>query len=87
MKSQQLVTPAFYDKQLKYRDVRDDESAEMLDLIFSTRSFDLGPAYNWGNLMSAYYTIDPDYASRFESLLSPAETAMEECIVNFESME
>ncbi len=87
MKSQQLVTPAFYDKQLKYRDVRDDESAEMLDLIFSTRSFDLGPAYNWGNLMSAYYTIDPNYTHRFESLLSAAETAMEECIVNFQSME
>ena len=87
MKSQQLVTPAFYDKQLKYRDVRDDESAEMLDLMFSTRSFDLGPAYNRGNLMSAYYTLDTDYASRFEGLLSAAEAAMEDCVESIQAIQ
>ena len=77
MKSQELVTPAFYDKQLKQRDVRDDESSEVLDLLFATRSFDLGPAYNWGNLMTAYYTIDSNFASRFDGLLDAAETAMQ----------
>ena len=87
MKSQQFVTPAFYDKQLKYRDVRDDESAEMLDLMFSTRSFDLGPAYNWGNLMSAYYTLDTDYASRFESLIPAAESAMEDCVESIQAIQ
>ncbi len=87
MKSQQLVTPSFYNKQLKYRDVRDDESGEMLDLMFKTRSFDLGPAYNWGGLMTAYYTIDPNYASRFESLLSAAEAEMDQCVLNIQSIE
>ena len=79
-KSQELVTPAFYDTQLKYRDLHDNESREVLDLLFATRSFDLGPAYNWGGLMSAYTTIDSNYASRFDSLRDAAEVAIEETI-------
>lgn len=76
MESQKRVTPEFYDIQLKYRDSRDDESARMLDLIFATRSFDLGPIYNWGNLMSGYYGLDHNYASRFDACLNAAELAM-----------
>ena len=83
MKSQELVTPEFYDLQLKYRDLRDDESSEVLDLLFATRSFDLGPAYNWGGLMAAYTTIDSNYASRFDSLLGAAEIAIEVTIEDF----
>ncbi len=80
MKSQEWVTPEFYDIQLKYRDARDDDSAEMLDLIFATRSFDLGPIYNWGNIMNCYYLLDTNYASRFQSLLDAAETAMQSTV-------
>lgn len=86
MKSKELVTPEFYDTQLKYRDLRDDESSEVLDLLFATRSFDLGPAYNWGNLMTAYYTIDSNFASRFDGLLDAAEMAMELTIEDFLSL-
>ncbi len=85
MGSQELVTPAFYDRQLKYRDVRDNESGEMLDIIFSTRLFDLGPIYNWGDLMSVCYTIDTNYASRFDALLEQAKAAMEQGILDMQS--
>lgn len=80
MESQKRVTPEFYDIQLKYRDARDTESAEMLDLIFATRSFDLGPIYNWGGLMNGYVVADTNYASRFDSVLPAAQKAMEETI-------
>ena len=76
MKSQEIVTPEFYENQLKYRDARDDESAEMLDLIFATRSFDLAPVFSWGNIMTCYMTMDLNYASRFDSTLTAAEMAM-----------
>ncbi len=85
MGSQELVTPAFYDIQLKYRDVRDNESGEMLDIIFATRLFDLGPIYNWGDLMSVCYTIDTNYASRFAALLDAANAAMEQGIRDMQS--
>ena len=80
MKSQELVTPEFYDIQLKYRDARDDDSAEMLDLIFSTRAFDLGPVFSWGNILNCYTTMDNNYASRFDSTLDAAELAMADSI-------
>ncbi len=80
MHSQKLVTPEFYETQLKYRDTRDNESAAMLDLIFATRSFDLTPVYNWGGLLDCYTTMDTNYASRFDSILDAAETAMQDTI-------
>ena len=85
MKSQEMVTPEFYEMQLKGRDTRDDESAEMLDLIFSTRSFDLAPIFNWGGIMDCFYTLDTNYASRFESLADGIKLAMESCVENFDS--
>ena len=80
MKSQEMVTPEFYEMQLKGRDTRDNESAEMLDIIFASRSFDLGPIYNWGDIMNCYYTIDTNYASRFDSLSDGAKIAIEDFI-------
>ena len=78
--SKHLVTPAYYDVQLKYRDSRDDESGEMLDIIFASRTFDLGCAYSWGGLVGQYMTLDANVASRFESTLSKAETELQEML-------
>lgn len=78
--SKQRVTPAYYDVQLKYRDLRDNESGEMLDLIFASRTFDLGCYYNWGNVRDLYTDIDKNVASRFEAKLSQAELEMQEFI-------
>ena len=78
--SKHLVTPAYYDVQLKYRDSRDDESGEMLDIIFASRTFDLGCAYSWGGLVGQYMTLDPNVASRFESTLGKAETELQEML-------
>lgn len=86
MKSREIVTPEFYEVQLKGRDARDDESEEMLDLIFSTRSFDLGPVFNWGDLMQCYYTVDPNFASRFDSVVDAAKLAMENAVANIQSI-
>ena len=78
--SKQRVTPAYYDVQLKYRDTRDSESGEMLDLIFASRTFDLGCYYNWGGVRDLYTDIDPNVASRFENKIHIAQGAMDEFI-------
>ena len=83
MKSKELVTPEFYDIQLKYRDTRDSESAEMLDIIFSTRSFDVGATYNWGGILGLYTKLDSDFASRFDANLDAIKAAMEETVETF----
>lgn len=40
------VTPAYYDVALSGKFTRDEESAEMLELIFTTKFYDLG---QWGS--------------------------------------
>ncbi len=44
--SKEYMTPAYYQKTLVGTYFRDDESAAMLDLIFSTYCYDLGVYYN-----------------------------------------
>lgn len=41
------LTPAFYDVTLKGKVVKDVESREMLDIIFSSKSYDLGVFADW----------------------------------------
>ena len=45
---QQLLTPAYYEKTLVGQYTRDEESADMLDIIFATRVYDVGVYYNIG---------------------------------------
>jgi hypothetical protein len=78
--SEHKLTPAFYDVQLKYRDTRDEDSAEMLDIIFSSRTFDLGATFGWGGILADYQTLDRNYASRFDSTISKAEAKLEETL-------
>ncbi|MBQ1206848.1 MAG: extracellular solute-binding protein [Clostridia bacterium] len=79
--SKRLVTPAYYDIQLKYRDSRDDESGEMLDLIFASRTFDLGCYYNWAGIRSHYMSLSSaDIVSRFDAIIVPAIVEMEQFV-------
>lgn len=75
--SREIVTPAYYDIQLKYRDARDEDSSEMLDRIFASRTYDLGAAFNWGDTLTNYMVMDMNFVSRFESIMGPAEVALE----------
>ncbi|MBE6612176.1 MAG: hypothetical protein E7632_06770 [Ruminococcaceae bacterium] len=44
------ITPAYYDVVLRAKLTRDEESYEMLDLIFDSRQFDVVYAFNWGKI-------------------------------------
>ncbi len=52
-----IITPAYYEGQLKSRYSRDEESAAMLDIIFENRSYDLGVFFDWGGAYA--YLKDP----------------------------
>ncbi len=52
--SYKLVKPAYYDTMLTSRNVRDPDSAEMLDIIFQNRTYDL-----------AIYFVDLGFSSLF----------------------
>ncbi|MCL2814834.1 MAG: ABC transporter substrate-binding protein [Oscillospiraceae bacterium] len=50
--SMHILTPAYYELQLKRKLTRDDESAEMLDIIFENRIYSTVQLYNWGGIIS-----------------------------------
>ncbi len=49
---QQTVTPVYKENMLKRRYAPDADSADMLDIIYANRSFDVGYVCNWGEITS-----------------------------------
>ena len=75
--SRYTLRPAYYDRSLIGQHVRDDESEEMLDIIFATRIYDLGWYYQIGGYDMGMINImrerRGDFASTFERSLGRAE--------------
>lgn len=78
---------AYYDNALKTRYARDDESGDMLDIIFDTRVYDMGYIYNWGGIgtliESMYASKKNTFASEYEKVREKALTAMQKTIDEF----
>ena len=78
--SMYTLTPAYYDLAVKGKAARDEESLEMLDLIFSNCVYDLGYAYDWGSLVNTISNLmtnkAPNISSTVEKNLPKAEKAL-----------
>ncbi|MHB1150950.1 MAG: type 2 periplasmic-binding domain-containing protein [Eubacteriales bacterium] len=84
------LTPAYYDICLTNKYVRDEESAEMLDLIFSKVVMDNANIFSWGSLQSAVSSAIADgsaIASAIESKRSATEKAIEKTVTAYEDIE
>ncbi len=79
---------AYYDNVLKAKGARDEESSEMLDIIFENRVFDLGYMYDWGGITAAInkLEIDGNIASTIDSNLQAAKTAMQKTIDDYNAL-
>ncbi len=89
--SMDTLTPAYYDNALKGRYVRDEESGDMLDIIFATRVYDLGFIFDWGGAGSLvtkrFQAKSTDFASAVEGIQTKAETALTEALENFAKLQ
>ena len=78
------LTKAYYDITLKGKNTRDDESEEMLDLIFSTRVIDQGMFFNWSGMLDFIVGFasrkQVDFASRYEKTEPKWITAIEKTV-------
>ena len=83
--SAKTVIPAYYDISLKTKDTRDEESSKMLDLIFSTRVYDLGDTY-WspilrdGMFLDMFSRNDRNLASHLERIEPRINSELEKVI-------
>ena len=48
--AQQYITPAFIDFTVLDKSIRDEDSAEMVELILDTQTFGMAYIFNWGQL-------------------------------------
>ena len=82
--SQDTIVPAYYDNLLENKIARDNDSVEMLKMIFNSIIYDIGACYNWGNLwfMHQQFIMEErrDYVSFFESQSGKIYAEMEKTI-------
>ncbi len=78
------ITPAYYDTTLKYRDLKDDESMEMLDIIFDNVVYDIGIIYNFGNLTKIIEDLmakkSPYIASAYDTNKNVIQSDINKCV-------
>lgn len=83
-KSKYTVTEAYYNKALTYKYMRDEDSVEMLDIILSSRVYDLAYIYDWGSIFTGIMTLvksgKTDVASTWDKKMKSADKAMQKTI-------
>ncbi len=85
------LTPAYYDNALKTRYVRDEESGDMLDIIFATRVYDLGFISDWGGagslVTNLYNGKSADLASGWARIQKVAQKQLDKALASFEGLQ
>jgi len=78
--SGEMVLPLYYDVLLDTKFARDEESSEMLDIIFGNSAYDIGMVYS--NFNNLFYTLvymhrdgNPDFASYYATYESTVQAS------------
>ena len=81
------VLDAYYDILLSGKVARDEESTEMLSLIFSTVVLDIGATYNWGNCWFTYQQYiagrKDNWVSTWATIEKAAQSALEKTVEQY----
>ncbi|MCL2772050.1 MAG: extracellular solute-binding protein [Oscillospiraceae bacterium] len=84
--SRYTLRPAFYEKSLLGKNTRDEESGEMLDIIFATRVYDFGWYYQIGGLDMGMINIIRNKSGTFASTVEKAMGKVEKDIQNINDL-
>lgn len=90
--SMDTVRPAYFEYTLNRKRARDDESLDMLEIITSSRIFDVGLVYNWGGIATEYRNNvvqrkSESLSTVFEKFSGPAQTAIDKSMEIFMAIE
>lgn len=91
---------AYIEVIMKNRKIQDDESAEILDLIFESRVYDFGTVFNWGGASEgdvksitgfmnniAFHSGTNTFVSTWETIASGVQTALDETVDKYLALE
>lgn len=89
--SSKTLIPEYYDSILENRYLRDEESREMLNIIFGSRIFDIAFIYNWGGFYTYIQGITAgstnDFASNYDKNIEKAQADLDATIALYQRME
>jgi hypothetical protein len=89
--SRYTLQPAYYDVVLTRKMARDEESEEMLDIIFGNRVYDIGAIYAFGDAFIGLITLcdrsNRDVASYYERRSGAMQRDIDRVIDRFEAMD
>ena len=71
------LTPAYYEQTLVGQYMRDDESVEMLDIIFASAMYDIGIYYKIGGLSNSVMAMAKSKQNTFASIYDAARQSAE----------
>ena len=87
--STDTLRAAYYDTTLQGKVLRDNDSAEMLDIIFANRIYDLALIYNWGkwdDYLCNARTAKNNFASTYEKKLPQTEEEIAKTVEAYQSV-
>ena len=86
--SHEGVRDTYFNETLDFKYIQDEESQEMLDIIFKNGYFELADVYGWGDLSSkiktSLYSGRADVVSRVERVSAKVDAEISETLVAFE---
>jgi len=89
--SRYTLQPAYYDVVLQRKFTRDEESSDMLDIIFSTRVYDIGGVYSFGNVFMDYIELSMTHnraiASYYERRSATMERDIDRLVTRIQDMD
>ncbi|MCL1858833.1 MAG: hypothetical protein FWF92_06320 [Oscillospiraceae bacterium] len=80
---EKIIKPAYYDVCLTRKYTRDEESNDMLDIIFKSTSYDLGIYANFGNIAGSMRTMMEKGTNTYASTYEKQESKITNEIVKF----
>lgn len=89
--SYKSILPKYYDVVLNVKMVRDEESVDMLKIIFDSKTFDFGYAYgDWDTsflFLDCIHKEDTAFVSKYEKRAKTAEKALDKVLAEYGKLE
>jgi len=77
--AQQYITPSFIDVSVKDKAARDEDSVNMINMIYSNQVFDIGYIFNWGDMKKMFtgmISSGKNFASSWAEIESKVESEL-----------
>lgn len=77
---QQTVKPAFIEKTISNKVIRDVQSQQMLEMIYSNIVYDVGIPFNWGDMYKKMISLGDEGASGYASVWASIERKVQRAL-------